>query len=241
MKRRWLVVGGSFQWHQAPLHSHKNLFKFKFTVRHSMASIHWRVSSSVSLYHRCKRCHRRRIITRPSLIGGGGKCRRQGTGYHATRQFRRFIFCFGNWQSQSHDLSLTLSTITREHSFSPGIRVDCWSTTLRWWSIRNNARAATTISLHTIGTKQRHMLHQKWKWSMENLYFPETLVHPIIKWYHEQLNHIGMTRLTCAIATHFYHPHLNCNIKEIVQHCDVVNDTKLILFNTANCHREKLK
>ena len=212
MKRRWLVVGGSFQWHQAPLHSHKNLFKFKFTVRHSMASIHWRVSSSVSLYHRCKRCHRRRIITRPSLIGGGGKCRRQGTGYHATRQFRRFIFCFGNWQSQSHDLSLTLSTITREYHLFPRIRVDCWSTTLRWWSIRNNARAATTISLHTIGTTQcicyAKNENDPWK-----ICIPETLVHPIITWYHEWLNHIGMTSLTCTIAIHFYHPHLKCNIK----------------------------
>jgi len=56
---------------------------------------------------------------------------------------------------------------------------------------------------------------------------PETLVIPIIKWNHERLNHIGMTRLNQTIATHFYHPHLKRSIEEFVQHCNV-------------CHRYKL-
>jgi len=56
---------------------------------------------------------------------------------------------------------------------------------------------------------------------------PETLVHPIITWYHKRLNHIGMTRLTCTIATLFYNPHLKRNIEEIVQHCDVCQRYKI--------------
>ena len=46
-------------------------------------------------------------------------------------------------------------------------------------------------------------------------------MHPIIKWYHKQLNHSGMMRLNCTIVMHFYQPHLKHNIEQFVQNCDV--------------------
>ena len=56
---------------------------------------------------------------------------------------------------------------------------------------------------------------------------PNTLLSPIIKWYHIMLSHVGMTRLYGTISTHFYHPQLQLQIAEIVGKCDTCQRAKL--------------
>ena len=56
---------------------------------------------------------------------------------------------------------------------------------------------------------------------------PETLLDPIILWYHKILSHIGMTRLYNTIFIHFYHSSLKRRIEIIIQSCDVCQRTKL--------------
>ena len=75
------------------------------------------------------------------------------------------------------------------------------------WSTQNNAGATAEFSLHAVGTAQSYFSCQKQD-KLRKICIPETLVIPILKWYHERLNHIGMTRLNQTIALHFYHPHL---------------------------------
>ena len=50
---------------------------------------------------------------------------------------------------------------------------------------------------------------------------PETLLNPIILWYHKILSHIGMTRLYNTISVHFYHSSLKRRIESIIQSCDI--------------------
>ena len=35
---------------------------------------------------------------------------------------------------------------------------------------------------------------------------PTSLLDPIINWYHQMLDHVGMTRLNATISTHFILP-----------------------------------
>ena len=56
---------------------------------------------------------------------------------------------------------------------------------------------------------------------------PETLIDPIIIWYHKILSHVGMTRLYNTISVHFNHLSLNHRIENIIQSCDICQRTKL--------------
>jgi hypothetical protein len=49
---------------------------------------------------------------------------------------------------------------------------------------------------------------------------PDALLDTIIRFYHLVLNHIGMTRLRNAVAQHFYHPHLQVQVENIVRPCN---------------------
>lgn len=69
---------------------------------------------------------------------------------------------------------------------------------------------------------------------------PESLVYSIMKWYHEQLNHIGMTRLTCTIATHFYHFHLKTVLNNLYSIVMFVSNTNLIMSIMVNYYHMKL-
>ena len=60
-----------------------------------------------------------------------------------------------------------------------------------------------------------------------HIVIPETLLDPIILWYHKILSHIGMTRLYNTISVHFYHTTLKRRIESIIQSCDVCQRTKL--------------
>ena len=56
---------------------------------------------------------------------------------------------------------------------------------------------------------------------------PDTLLDPILLWYHQILSHIGMTRLYNTISVHFYHSSLKCRIETMIQSCDICQRTKL--------------
>ena len=56
---------------------------------------------------------------------------------------------------------------------------------------------------------------------------PDTLLDPILLWYHEILSHIGMTRLYNTISVQFFHSLLKCRIETMIQSCDVCQRTKL--------------
>ena len=56
---------------------------------------------------------------------------------------------------------------------------------------------------------------------------PDTLLDPIITWYHHILSHIGITRLYNTIATHLYHPALKERIERFVLTCEICQKTKL--------------
>ena len=66
------------------------------------------------------------------------------------------------------------------------------------------------------------MLGAPWR-----IVIPETLIDPIIIWYHKILFHIGMTRLYNTISVHFYHVSLKHRIETIIQSCDICQRTKL--------------
>ena len=56
---------------------------------------------------------------------------------------------------------------------------------------------------------------------------PDTLLDPIITWYHHILSHIGVTRLYNTIATHLYHPALKDKIECFVLTCGICQKAKL--------------
>ena len=56
---------------------------------------------------------------------------------------------------------------------------------------------------------------------------PTPLLANIVRWYHQVLNHIGMTRLQQTIATHFYHPHLRKMVDSVVGNCSICQTYKL--------------
>ena len=56
---------------------------------------------------------------------------------------------------------------------------------------------------------------------------PDALLNDIIRFYHMALNHVGITRLTSTIATHFYHPGLQAHVANIIRPCDACQRYKL--------------
>ena len=52
---------------------------------------------------------------------------------------------------------------------------------------------------------------------------PNTLLDIIIKWYHQVLSPIGMTRLYDTISLHFYHQSLKIELKHLFNHVIRVN------------------
>ena len=56
---------------------------------------------------------------------------------------------------------------------------------------------------------------------------PSQALTNIVKWYHQVLNHVGMTRLHLTISTHFYHPQLRQTVDRIVQECPICQKYKL--------------
>jgi transposase InsO family protein len=56
---------------------------------------------------------------------------------------------------------------------------------------------------------------------------PDALVDTIIRFYHLALNHVGRTRLRDTISMHFYHPHLQTHVDNVVRPCDACQRYKL--------------
>ena len=56
---------------------------------------------------------------------------------------------------------------------------------------------------------------------------PSQCLTNIVHWYHDVLNHVGMTKLIDTIATHLYHPDLRSQAQEVVQRCPVCQRYKL--------------
>ena len=56
---------------------------------------------------------------------------------------------------------------------------------------------------------------------------PDTLLDPIITWYHHVLSHIGIRRLYNTISTHLYHPALKDKIECFVLICKICQKAKL--------------
>ena len=56
---------------------------------------------------------------------------------------------------------------------------------------------------------------------------PDTLLDPILLWYHRILSRIGMTRLYNTISVHFFHSSLKRRIEAMIQSCDICQRTKL--------------
>ena len=55
----------------------------------------------------------------------------------------------------------------------------------------------------------------------------DTLLDPILLWYHKILSHTEMTRLFNTISVRFYHSSLKCRIENLIQSCDICQRTKL--------------
>ena len=56
---------------------------------------------------------------------------------------------------------------------------------------------------------------------------PETLLDPILPWYHKILSHFGMARLYSTICVHFFHLLLKHRTEVIIQSSDICQRTKL--------------
>ena len=48
---------------------------------------------------------------------------------------------------------------------------------------------------------------------------PDAMLNELITWYHNVLLHVGSTRLTSSISTHFYHPQLDERVSNFVKRC----------------------
>jgi transposase InsO family protein len=64
--------------------------------------------------------------------------------------------------------------------------------------------------------------NQPWK-----ICIPDALMGNMIKWYHEILTHVGITRLYETMSTHFYHRDLRTRIESVVKSCDACQRYKL--------------
>jgi hypothetical protein len=49
---------------------------------------------------------------------------------------------------------------------------------------------------------------------------PDALLDAVVRFCHLALNHVGVTRPRDTIAQHFYHPHLQAHVENIVRPCD---------------------
>ena len=65
------------------------------------------------------------------------------------------------------------------------------------------------------------------KYYKDKIVLPQSLVRPVIEWYHHNLNHTGATRTFKTINGHFYFPNMERIINKFVEECNTCTRTKL--------------
>ena len=59
------------------------------------------------------------------------------------------------------------------------------------------------------------------------IYIPDSMLEPLVRWYHEVLNHPGMNRLFDSINAHMYNRKLRTTCNSVVSTCDTCQRYKL--------------
>ena len=65
------------------------------------------------------------------------------------------------------------------------------------------------------------------KYYKDKIVLPQSLVRPVIEWYHHNLNHTGATHTFKTINEHCYFPNMERIINKFVKECNTCTHTKL--------------